>query len=120
MPVEIIGLEGVPNAGDPFQVTESEKYAKQISSKRQELKRFEEAKSIKKITLDNLYSTIKDGEVKELKVLIKADVQGSAEAVKASLERNSPRRKCVSSCCARRRAPSTRTTSTSLRHRTPS
>jgi translation initiation factor IF-2 len=86
-PVEIIGLEGIPNAGDPFQVTESDKYARQISGKRQELKRFEEAKNVKKITLDNLYSTIQAGEVKELKVIIKADVQGSAEAVKSSLEK---------------------------------
>jgi len=87
MPVEVIGLEGMPNAGDPFQVPESEKYARQVSGKRQELKRFNEAKNLKKITLDNLYSTIQEGAVKELKVIIKADVQGSAEAVKASLEK---------------------------------
>jgi translation initiation factor IF-2 len=87
MPVEIIGLEGIPNAGDPFQVTENEKDARLVSTKRQELKRSEEAKTIKKITLDNLYDTISEGAVQELKVIIKSDVQGSAEAVKASLER---------------------------------
>jgi translation initiation factor IF-2 len=87
MPIEITGLEGIPNAGDPFQVTESDKYARQVSDKRQELKRFEESKNIKKITLDNLYTTIQEGAVKELKVIIKSDVQGSAEAVKASLEK---------------------------------
>ncbi|HIW35435.1 MAG TPA: translation initiation factor IF-2, partial [Candidatus Treponema faecavium] len=87
MPVEILGIESMPNAGDPFQVTNSEKTARTISSKRQELKRFEDAKNVKKITLDNLYETIDAGEIMELKVLIKADVQGSAEALKQSLEK---------------------------------
>jgi translation initiation factor IF-2 len=77
----------MPNAGDPFQVTESEKTARAISSKRKELKRFEDAKNVKKVTLDNLYATIDAGEVTELKVVIKADVQGSAEALKLSLEK---------------------------------
>ncbi|MBQ3966166.1 MAG: translation initiation factor IF-2 [Treponema sp.] len=87
MPVEVLGMENMPNAGDPFQVTESEKDARQISTKRQELKRFEDAKAVKKVTLDNLYSTIEASELKELKVVIKADLQGSAEALKASLEK---------------------------------
>ena len=87
MPVEILGLEAMPNAGDPFQVTESEKEARAISAKRQELKRYEAAKAVKKVNLDNLYDTIEQGEVMELKVIIKADVQGSAEALKQSLEK---------------------------------
>ncbi|MBE6350056.1 MAG: translation initiation factor IF-2 [Spirochaetaceae bacterium] len=87
MPVEILGLEAMPNAGDPFQVTENEKLARAISTKRQELRRFEDAKNVKKITLDNLYETIDAGEVMEFKVIIKADVQGSAEALKSSLEK---------------------------------
>ncbi len=87
MPVEVLGLDDMPNAGDPFQVTESEKEARSISSKRQELKRFEDAKAVKKVTLDNLYSTIEASEIKEFKVIIKADLQGSAEALKASLEK---------------------------------
>lgn len=91
MPVEILGLEAMPNAGDPFQVTESEKEARAISSKRQELKRYEAAKAVKKVNLDNLYDTIEQGEVMELKVIIKADVQGSAEALKQSLEKLSTR-----------------------------
>ncbi len=86
-PVEIMGFEGMPNAGDPFQVTESERDARDISAKRQELKRFEDSKAVKKVNLDNLYDTIEQGEVMELKVIIKADVQGSAEAVKSSLEK---------------------------------
>ena len=90
-PVEVLGMEEMPNAGDPFQVTESEKDARSISTKRQELKRFEAAKAVKKTTLESLYSDIADSEVKELKVIIKADLQGSAEALKSSLEKLSTR-----------------------------
>ncbi|MGI5172540.1 translation initiation factor IF-2 [Treponema sp. OMZ 840] len=91
MPVEILGLEAMPNAGDPFQVTDTEREARAVSAKRQELKRFEDAKNIKKVTLDNLYDTIDAGEVMELKVIVKADLQGSAEALKESLEKLSTR-----------------------------
>ncbi|MDR2398299.1 MAG: translation initiation factor IF-2, partial [Spirochaetaceae bacterium] len=87
MPIEVLGFEGIPNAGDPLQVVEDEKQARSISGKRQELKRFEDAKNVKKITLDNLYDTISDGAIQELKVIIKADVQGSAEALRTSLEK---------------------------------
>jgi len=86
-PVEVIGFSGLPVAGDPFQVTENEKVAKQIGQKRQELKRLEEAKNVKKVTLENLYEQIREGEIQELKVIIKADVQGSVEALKDSLEK---------------------------------
>jgi translation initiation factor IF-2 len=86
-PVEVIGFSGLPIAGDPFQVTENEKYAKQIGQKRQELKRFEESRNVKKVTLENLYEQIKEGEIQELKVIIKADVQGSVEALRDSLEK---------------------------------
>ena len=86
-PVEVLGIESMPNAGDPFQVTESEKEARAFAAKRQELKRFEDAKAVRKVTLDNLYSTIEQSEVKEFKVIIKADLQGSAEALKTSLEK---------------------------------
>lgn len=87
MPVEVLGMDEMPNAGDPFQVTETEKDAREISSKRQELKRFEAAKAVKKTTLDSLFTDIANSEVKEFKVIIKADLQGSAEALKASLEK---------------------------------
>ena len=90
-PVEVLGMEEMPNAGDPFQVTESEKDARAISAKRQELKRFEAAKAVKKTTLDTLYKDIENSEVRELKVIIKADLQGSAEALKSSLEKLSTR-----------------------------
>jgi translation initiation factor IF-2 len=87
MPVEVLGFEGIPNAGDPLQVVPDEKKAREFSSKRQELKRFEDAKTIRKITMDNLHDMISDGAIQELKVIIKADVQGSAEALKSSLEK---------------------------------
>ena len=87
MPVEVLGLESMPNAGDPIQVTENEKDARAFAAKRQELKRFEAAKAVKKITVDNMFSELESREVKELKIIIKADLQGSAEALKASLEK---------------------------------
>ncbi|MFP3043477.1 translation initiation factor IF-2 [Treponema primitia] len=87
MPVEVLGFEGVPDAGDPLQVVDDEKVARGISAKRHELKRFEDAKNIKKITLDNLSDTISAGAIQELKIIIKSDVQGSAEALRASLEK---------------------------------
>jgi len=87
MPVEVLGFEGIPNAGDPLQVVQDEKVAREYSSKRQELKRFEDAKILKKVTMDNLHDMITDGAIQELKVIIKADVQGSAEALKSSLEK---------------------------------
>jgi translation initiation factor IF-2 len=86
-PVEVIGFEGMPNAGDPFEVVGDEKFARAISDKRQELKKYEEGKNVKKVTLDNLYDTIHAGAVQELKVLIKGDVQGSVEALKGLLEK---------------------------------
>jgi translation initiation factor IF-2 len=87
MPVEILGFTGVPDSGDPFQVTENERQARQIGVKRQELKKHEEAKNVKKITLDNLYDSIQDGEIQELKVIIKGDVHGSVEALQNALEK---------------------------------
>ncbi|MCL2212048.1 MAG: translation initiation factor IF-2 [Treponema sp.] len=87
MPVEVLGFEGIPNAGDPLQVVQDEKVAREYSSKRQELKRAEDAKILKKVTMDNLHDMISDGAIQELKVIIKADVQGSAEALKSSLEK---------------------------------
>jgi translation initiation factor IF-2 len=87
MPVEILGSLGIPNSGDPFQVTDNEKVARQVGDKRQELKKVEEAQNVKKITLDNLYDSIQEGEVQELKVVIKGDVHGSVEALQSSLEK---------------------------------
>jgi len=86
MPVEILGFSGVPDAGDPFQVTENEKEARQYGGKRQELKKMETAKNVKKITLDNLYDSIHDGDIQEFRIIIKGDVHGSVEALQNTLE----------------------------------
>ena len=86
-PVEILGFSGVPDAGAPFQVTENEKVARQIGLKRQELEKQGEAQNVRKITLDNLYDSIQEGAVQELKVIIKGDVHGSVEALQSSLEK---------------------------------
>jgi translation initiation factor IF-2 len=87
MPVEILGFNGIPGAGDPFNVTEDERTSREISEKRQDLSKFEEARNVKKVTLANLYTTIKAGEVQEIKVIIKGDVHGSVEALQAALEK---------------------------------
>ncbi|ACH93731.1 translation initiation factor IF-2 [Borrelia duttonii Ly] len=85
--ISVLGFSSIPQAGDPFQVTKTEKEAKLISSKRQDLKKYEDAKNVKKVTVSNLYDSIKDGELRELKIILKADVQGSVEALKHSLEK---------------------------------
>ena len=87
MPVEVLGISSVPSAGDPVEVVESDKYAKQISQKRQELYRQESAKKVRKVTLEDLNELIREGEVQELRVIIKADVDGSTQALKEALEK---------------------------------
>jgi translation initiation factor IF-2 len=86
-PIELTGIESVPSAGDPFNVTATEKEAKMFAQKRQELKRIERSKSVKKVTLKDFLAKKVDGEQQEIKVIIKADVQGSVEAIKDSLEK---------------------------------
>ncbi|MFY9175353.1 MAG: translation initiation factor IF-2 [Peptococcia bacterium] len=86
-PVEIIGLSDVPQAGDIFQVVEDEKLAKQISSERSAQKREEVINARSRISLDDLFNQIQQGEIKDLNIIIKADVQGSIEALRSSLEK---------------------------------
>ena len=86
-PVEVVGISGVPAAGDPFEGVESERFAKQMSQKRLEYKRVEMAKKVRKVTLESLNEMIKDGEVQELKIILKADVDGSAQALTEELEK---------------------------------
>ncbi|GIO10903.1 hypothetical protein J19TS2_04580 [Cohnella xylanilytica] len=86
-PVEITGLTEVPQAGDPFMVFEDERKAREIADKRSIKTRQEAMKSNQKVTLDDLFSKIKEGEIKDLNVILKADVQGSLEALKGSLEK---------------------------------
>lgn len=87
-PVEILGFSGgIPSAGAPFQVTENERQSRQVASKRQELERQGEASNMKKVTLDNLFDSIQEGEIQEFKVVIKGDVHGSVEALQTALEK---------------------------------
>src|SRR5690625_1168652 len=86
-PVEITGLNGVPQAGDQFLVFKDEKKARQIGESRQQQHIVETRGSQARISLDDLFEQIKQGEMKDLNVIIKADVQGSAEALAASLQK---------------------------------
>lgn len=86
-PVEITGLTEVPLAGDPFMVFEDERKARSIAEKRAVTQRQSELGGNTRVTLDDLFRHIKDGEIKDLNVIIKADVQGSVEALKGSLEK---------------------------------
>ncbi len=86
-PVEITGLADVPAAGDVFNTVENERLAKELIEKRKHDQKEEQFKAYQKVTLDNLFSQIAEGEMKELPIIVKADVQGSAEAVKQSLEK---------------------------------
>ncbi len=86
-PVEITGLTEVPQAGDPFMVFEDERKARSIADKRSISHRQSEMGSNVRVTLDDLFQHIKDGEIKGLNVIIKGDVQGTVEALKSSLEK---------------------------------
>jgi len=86
-PVEILGLSDVPNAGDAFMVFEDEKQAREIADIRAERQRQKELKVQTRITLDDLYKQIQEGDVKELNIIIKGDVQGSVEALRGGLEK---------------------------------
>ncbi len=86
-PVEITGLNDVPQAGDAFIVFEDEKKARQIGEKRKERAREEERSQTAKVNIDDLFSQIQEGDVKEINVIVKADVQGSVEAMRGSLEK---------------------------------
>ncbi|MBI1819636.1 MAG: translation initiation factor IF-2 [Nitrospirae bacterium] len=86
-PVEVIGLDGVPLAGDSFVIVKEEKVARDIASSRALKQRVIEMSKSKKVTLDDLFAQIKEGDVKELKLVIKGDVQGSVEALRESLHK---------------------------------
>ncbi len=85
VPVEIMGLDEVPQAGDGFDAVKDEKLARELVEQRKNKAKEEQFKEFQKVTLENLFDSIKEGELKELNIIIKADVQGSAEAVKQSL-----------------------------------
>ena len=87
VPVEITGLAEVPSAGDIFNAVEDERLARELVEQRKHEQKQEQFNAYKKVTLDNLFSQIAEGEIKELPIVVKADVQGSVEAVKQSLEK---------------------------------
>ena len=87
VPVEITGLTEVPTGGDSFDCVSDEKLARELVEQRKQQKKEEQFKSYQKVTLDNLFDSINDGDLKDLNIIVKADVQGSVEAVRQSLEK---------------------------------
>ncbi len=85
VPVEITGLAEAPQAGDGFDAVNDERLARELVEQRKNKLKEEQFKQFEKVTLDNLFASIKEGELKDLNIIVKADVQGSAEAVKQSL-----------------------------------
>ena len=87
VPVEIMGLAEAPQAGDGFDAVSDERLARTLVDQRKQQAKEEQFNAIQKVTLDNLFASLQDGQMKELNIIIKADVQGSVEAVKQSLEK---------------------------------
>ena len=87
IPVEVAGLPGVPSAGDVFQVVKDERIAREIAEDRARKQRTADLSGSAKVTLDDLFAKIKEGSVKELALVIKSDVQGSAEALASGVEK---------------------------------
>ena len=87
VPVEITGMSEVPSAGDTFNAVSDERMARELVEQRKEQKRSESLGGNRKVTLDDLFSQIQQGALKDFNIIVKADVQGSAEAVKSSLEK---------------------------------
>ena len=87
VPVEIMGLVEVPQAGDTFDAVSDEKLARALVEQRKDEIKEAKFNAVQKVTLDNLFDSIQQGEMKELSIIVKADVQGSAEAVKQNLEK---------------------------------
>ena len=85
VPVEIMGLDEVPQAGDGFDAVKDERLARELVEQRKNKAKEDQFKEYQKVTLDNLFASIQEGQLKDLNIIIKADVQGSAEAVKQSL-----------------------------------
>lgn len=85
VPVEITGLDEVPAAGDTFDAVSDERLARELVEQRKHSQKEEQWSAIQKVTLDNLFSQLQEGETKELNIIVKADVQGSVEAVRQSL-----------------------------------
>ncbi len=87
VPVEVTGLSEVPEAGDIFHAVKDERMARELVDQRRHQEKEEQFSSYQKVTLDNLFAQMQEGEIKELSIIVKADVQGSVEAVRQSLEK---------------------------------
>ncbi len=87
VPVAIMGLDEVPTAGDVFDAVSDERLARELVEQRKQAAKEEQFKQYQKVTLDNLFDQMQQGEMKELNIIVKADVQGSVEAVRQSLEK---------------------------------
>ena len=87
VPVEIMGLDEVPNSGDIFNAVSDERLARELVEQRKQEAKEEQFSQFQKVTLDNLFSSINAGKIKTLNLIVKADVQGSVEAVKQNLEK---------------------------------
>jgi len=86
-PVEVLGIAGVPAAGEQFYALEDERTAKELSASRMEQERQQQIKTTKRISLEDLHAQIEEGKIKDLKLIVKADVQGSLEAIKDVLNK---------------------------------
>jgi translation initiation factor IF-2 len=86
-PVQVIGVSGVPQAGDSFLAVETETEAREISSKRLQIRREQDFRQLKRVNLTNLYEQIKEGDIKDLNIVIKGDVDGSVQVLRDSLEK---------------------------------
>lgn len=87
MPVEVLGFSEVPDAGDALNVAEIDKLSRQVAEERRDKIKAAQLKNLSKVTLDDLFSQMAEGELKDLNIIVKADVQGSVEAVKQALEK---------------------------------
>ena len=86
-PVEVLGFSEVPSAGDIMNVAEIDKLSRQVAEERRDKQKAEQLKNLSKVSLDDLFNQIAEGEIKDLNIIVKADVQGSVEAVKQALEK---------------------------------
>ena len=86
-PVEVLGFSEVPAAGDILNVAEIDKLSRQVAEERRDKQKAEQLKNLSKVSLDDLFSQIAEGQIKDLNIIVKADVQGSVEAIKQALEK---------------------------------
>ena len=89
VPVEVMGLDETPNAGDTFDAVSDERLARELVEQRKEEQKNAQLSCDRRVTLENLFSTFEEGKVNDLNIIVKADVQGSVEALRQNLEKQS-------------------------------